>query len=74
MFLSKTFGMRGIKPDDRKFPINRKNIESADIPNVAYIPVCQHYGTPAKIIVKPGDVVELGCDAIGWMKQVVEQE
>ena len=60
MFLSKTFGMRGIKPDDRKFPINRKNIESADIPNVAYIPVCQHYGTPAKIIVKPGDVVEEG--------------
>lgn len=60
MFLSKTFGMRGIKPDDRKFPINRKNIESADIPNIAYIPVCQHYGTPAKIIVKPGDVVEEG--------------
>lgn len=23
---------------------------------------------------KPGDVVEIGCDAIGWMSQVVEQE
>jgi electron transport complex protein RnfC len=60
MFLSKTFGIKGIRPDDKKFPINKKNIESADIPNVAYIPVCQHYGTPAKIIVKPGDVVEEG--------------
>lgn len=60
MFLAKTFGMRGICPDDKKNPINKKNIESADIPNVAYIPVCQHYGTPAKIIVKPGDVVEEG--------------
>ena len=23
---------------------------------------------------KPGDIVEFGCDAIGWVKQVVEQE
>lgn len=23
---------------------------------------------------KPGDVVEIGCDSIGWMKQIVEQE
>lgn len=23
---------------------------------------------------KPGDVVEFGCDAIGWVKQVVEEE
>ncbi len=23
---------------------------------------------------KPGDIVEIGCDAIGWMSQVVEQE
>ncbi len=29
--------------------------------------------TPPQYL-KPGDVVELGCDAIGWMKQVVEQE
>ena len=29
--------------------------------------------TPPQYL-KPGDIVELGCDAIGWMKQVVEQE
>ncbi len=29
--------------------------------------------TPPQYL-KQGDVVELGCDAIGWMKQVVEQE
>lgn len=29
--------------------------------------------TPPQYL-KPGDIVEQGCDAIGWMKQVVEQE
>ncbi len=29
--------------------------------------------TPPQYL-KPGDVVEFGCDAIGWVKQVVEQE
>lgn len=29
--------------------------------------------TPPQYL-KPGDIVEMGCDAIGWMKQVVEQE
>lgn len=29
--------------------------------------------TPPQYL-KPGDIVEFGCDAIGWIKQVVEQE
>ncbi len=29
--------------------------------------------TPPQYL-RPGDIVELGCDAIGWMTQVVEQE
>ncbi|MBQ7024750.1 MAG: fumarylacetoacetate hydrolase family protein [Akkermansia sp.] len=29
--------------------------------------------TPPQYL-KPGDIVEFGCDAIGWVKQVVEQE
>lgn len=60
MFFGKTFGLNGIHPDDYKYMTSHKKIESADIPNLAYIPVSQHLGSPAKIIVEIGQVVEEG--------------
>lgn len=60
MFFFKSFGSNGVHPDDCKRLTNTKKIESADVPNVAYIPVLQHIGKPAKIIVNIGDIVEEG--------------
>ncbi|HBD96128.1 MAG: electron transporter RnfC [Spirochaetes bacterium GWF1_31_7] len=60
MFFSKSFGPNGVHPEDYKKLTNTKKIESADIPNIAYIPVSQHIGKPAKIIVSIGDHVEEG--------------
>ncbi|HPO49884.1 MAG TPA: hypothetical protein PLO89_06110, partial [Spirochaetota bacterium] len=60
MFFGKTFGLAGIHPEGYKYLTNSKRIESADIPNVAYIPVSQHIGAPAKIIVEVGQRVEEG--------------
>lgn len=60
MLLSKSFGLKGIHPDDNKHSTNRKAIENADVPNTAYIPISQHIGKPATIIVKPGEIVEEG--------------
>lgn len=58
---SKTFDLiNGVHPHEYKELSNTKKIESADVPNLAYIPVSQHIGKPAKIIVKAGDVVEEG--------------
>ncbi len=60
MFFEKGFGHTGIHPESFKgFTKNRK-IESADIPNRAYIPVSQHIGAPAEIIVTVGQKVEEG--------------
>ncbi|MBN2544933.1 MAG: electron transport complex subunit RsxC [Spirochaetes bacterium] len=60
MFFTKNFGMGGIHAEDFKFLTNHKKIENADVPNIAYIPVNQHLGTPAEIIVKEGQEVEEG--------------
>ena len=60
MFFKKSFGRGGIKPYDYKEFTKYKKIENADIPNIAYIPVIQHFGSPAKIIVKIGQKVEEG--------------
>lgn len=56
----KTFGTSGIHPDDSKKLTFSKNIVSGDIPNRAYVPISQHIGNPAKIIVNIGDKVEEG--------------
>lgn len=60
MFFTKSFGFGGIHPEEYKNLTEHKKIESADVPNIAYIPVSQHLGAPAEIIVKVGDRVEEG--------------
>ena len=60
MFFKKSFGRGGIKPYEYKEFTKYKKIENADIPNVAYIPINQHIGSPAKIIVRIGQKVEEG--------------
>ena len=60
MLFAKSFGFGGIKPDDNKRFTYGKQIENADVPNIAYIPVSQHNGEPAEIIVKEGSTVEEG--------------
>lgn len=60
MFFKKSFGVGGIHPEEYKHLTEHKEIENADVPNVAYIPVSQHLGAPAEIIVKVGQEVEEG--------------
>ena len=60
MGFGKTFGVNGIHPEEFKYLTSHKKIESADIPTLAYIPVSQHIGSPAKIIVEVGQMVEEG--------------
>lgn len=60
MFFRKNFGYGGIHPEEYKHLTCNKKIENADVPNIAYIPVVQHIGSPSKIIVKVGQKVEEG--------------
>ena len=60
MLLKKSFGSGGIHPEEFKYLTCNKKIENADVPNIAYIPVVQHIGSPSKIIVKIGQKVEEG--------------
>ena len=56
---NKTFHIGGIHPDKHKITTN-KPIEDAGLPEIAYIPVKQHIGSPAKILVSKGDKVKVG--------------
>ena len=60
MFFTKSFGLNGVHPEGYKHLTCKKSIESANVPNKAYIPVSQHIGAPAKIVVEVGDQVEEG--------------
>ena len=51
--------MGGIHPEKHKIS-SEKAIINADIPEIAVIPVKQHIGAPAKILVKKGDKVKVG--------------
>lgn len=55
----KTFSMGGIHPDKHKIT-TASPIQEAGLPEIAYIPVKQHIGAPAKILVKKGDKVKVG--------------
>ena len=55
----KTFELGGIHPDKYKLTSD-KAIEFAGIPDMVFIPVKQHIGSPAKILVKKGDMVKVG--------------
>ena len=56
---NKTFHIGGIHPDKHKITTD-KPIEDAGLPEIAYIPVKQHIGSPAKILVSKGDKVKVG--------------
>ena len=55
----KTFKKGGIHPDKYKITTDSPII-FAGIPEVVTIPVKQHIGSPAKILVSPGDKVKVG--------------
>lgn len=55
----KTFPTGGIHPDKYKITTDSP-IVFAGLPETVYIPVKQHIGAPAKILVKPGDYVKVG--------------
>ena len=55
----KTFPLGGIHPDKHKITTDSPII-FAGLPEIVYIPVKQHIGAPAKILVKPGDKVKVG--------------
>lgn len=50
----------GVHPSERKQFTDKKNFSSLAIPHLAYIPLKQHIGSPAKPIVSKGDVVKEG--------------
>ena len=54
-----TFPMGGIHPNKHKITTDCPIID-AGIPEFVYIPVKQHIGAPAKILVKKGDKVKVG--------------
>ncbi len=61
--LTKTFKRGGLLLDESKFT-EHKSIEKSHYPKVVRIPLSQHAGAPAKLLVKEGDNVEEG-DLIG---------
>ena len=70
MFFRKNFGSGGIHPEGYKHLTCNKKIENADVPNIAYIPVVQHIGSPSKIVVRVGQKVEEGqliAEATGYV-------
>ncbi len=54
-----TFPMGGIHPNKHKITTDCPIID-AGLPEYVYIPIKQHIGTPAKILVKKGDKVKVG--------------
>ena len=56
----KTFPKGGVHPHDYKELTNGIPIKNAPIPSVAVIPMSQHLGSPAKILVSQGDKVSEG--------------
>lgn len=55
----KTFALGGIHPPENKLSA-RKAIKDLPLPTMVTIPVSQHIGAPAKMLVKRGDEVKVG--------------
>jgi electron transport complex protein RnfC len=55
----KTFKLGGVHPAENKIS-EKAGIEILPLPKVAYIPISQHLGAPAKALVERGDVVKVG--------------
>ncbi|MEN6587642.1 MAG: electron transporter RnfC, partial [Sulfuricella sp.] len=57
----KLFPIRGgIHPDYRKEQTSEKAIVALPLPELLYIPLQQHIGTPAEALVQAGDLVRKG--------------
>ncbi|GAA4804696.1 electron transport complex subunit RsxC [Litoribaculum gwangyangense] len=55
----KTFPKGGIHPPENKIT-SEKSIKKMPIPKVVYVPISQHIGVPAEIIVNVKDTVQIG--------------
>jgi electron transport complex protein RnfC len=55
----KTFKIGGVHPAENKFS-NSTAIEKLPVPEIAFIPVSQHLGAPAKLLVNKGDKILAG--------------
>lgn len=55
----KTFSRGGVHPPEHKLSAGNK-IEELPLPELAVIPVSQHLGAPAKVLVNRGDQVKVG--------------
>jgi H+/Na+-translocating ferredoxin:NAD+ oxidoreductase subunit C len=55
----KTFKLGGVHPEENKMAAH-KAIEKLPIPKQAFIPVSQHLGAPANVLVKKGDQIKTG--------------
>jgi len=55
----KTFPKGGVHPPENKLT-STKRIKKSPVPKVVYVPIAQHIGIPAEIIVNRKDKVEIG--------------
>jgi electron transport complex protein RnfC len=55
----KTFKLGGVHPAENKLSVVKK-IETLPLPKIAFIPISQHLGAPAKAIVNKGDELKVG--------------
>ncbi|MCB0823395.1 MAG: electron transport complex subunit RsxC [Bacteroidales bacterium] len=55
----KTFKLGGVHPAENKISEDKK-IEVLPLPKIAYIPISQHLGAPAKPLVNKGDSIKVG--------------
>jgi electron transport complex protein RnfC len=55
----KSFKLGGVHPEENKMAAN-KAIEKIALPQQVAIPVSQHLGVPANVLVKKGDIVKTG--------------
>jgi electron transport complex protein RnfC len=55
----KTFTKGGVHPHENKLTAGKK-IEQLPLPEMVHIPLAQHLGVPAKVLVKKGDKVKTG--------------
>ena len=68
--MAKTFPIGGVHPSDNKQWSKSSAIETMELPDVVNIPLSQHIGAPATVIVKKGDKVVVGqkiAEATGFM-------
>ncbi len=56
---AKTFSKGGVHPDDHKISAAAAIVD-LPLPKVVTIPIAQHLGAPARIVVQRGDIVQVG--------------